>query len=53
MSVDITVAVEPYESLGEHQTEGGIELILPMFDNEGWPSWINQTELLQQAWKVD
>jgi hypothetical protein len=24
-----------YESLGEHPTEGGIELILPLFDNEG------------------
>jgi hypothetical protein len=34
-SVEITVAVEPYESLGEHSTEGGIELILPLFDNEG------------------
>jgi hypothetical protein len=35
MSVEITVAVKPYESLGEHPTEGGIELILPLFDNEG------------------
>ena len=32
---EITVAVEPYESLGEHPTEGEIELILPLFDNEG------------------
>ncbi len=49
MSVEITVAVEPYEyeSLGKLPTEGGIELILPLFDNEGWPSWIDQTELLQ------
>jgi hypothetical protein len=35
MSVEITVTVEPYESLGEHPTEGGIELILPMFGNKG------------------
>ena len=35
MSVDITVVVEPYESLGEHPTEGGIELILPLFGNKG------------------
>ena len=35
MSVEITVAVEPYESLGKHPTEGGIEWILPLFDNEG------------------
>ena len=47
MSVEIKVAVEPYESLGKHPTKGGIELILPLFDNEGWPTWIDQTELLQ------
>jgi hypothetical protein len=35
MSVEITVAVEPYESLGKHSTEVGIEWILPLFDNEG------------------
>ena len=36
MSVEIIVAVEPYESLGEHPTEveGGIELILPLVGNE-------------------
>ena len=32
---EISVAVEQYESLGEHPTKGGIELILPLFDNEG------------------
>ena len=48
MSVEITVAVEPYMSLGKNPTKGGgIELILPLFDNEGWPSWIDQPELLQ------
>ncbi len=35
MSVEITVVVEPYESLGEHPTEGRIELILPLFGNKG------------------
>jgi hypothetical protein len=35
MSVEITVAVEPYESLGKHSTEVGIEWILPLFENEG------------------
>ena len=35
MSVEITVAVAPYESLGEYPTGGGIELILPLFNNEG------------------
>jgi hypothetical protein len=35
MSVEITDAVEPYESLGEHPTEGRIELILPLFGNKG------------------
>jgi hypothetical protein len=34
-SVEITVPVEPYESLGKHPTEGGIELILPLFGNKG------------------
>jgi hypothetical protein len=35
MSFEITAAVEPYESLGKHPTESGIELILPLLDNEG------------------
>jgi hypothetical protein len=43
VSVEITDAVEPYESLGEHPTEGGIELILPLFD---------RTEQLRKLGKV-
>jgi len=42
-SIPVEMYVEPYESLGEHPTEGGIEWILPLFDNEGWSSWIDQT----------
>jgi len=33
--VEIAVAEEPYESLGKYPTEGGIELILPLFVNKG------------------
>ncbi len=31
ISVEITVAVEPNESLGKHPTEGGIDWRLPLF----------------------
>ena len=35
MSVEIRVAVEPYEGLGDIQLKVRIELIIPLFGNKG------------------